>query len=50
MSVHLPIDHLEELWPEPLRGVRVGAVLHPASVSKTLVHSSRLLERHNENC
>ena len=33
MSVQLPIDHLDELWPEQLRGARVGAVLHPASVS-----------------
>ena len=47
MTVALPIDHLEELWPAALRGARVGALLHPASVSATLVHSSRILERHN---
>jgi hypothetical protein len=47
MSVQLPIDHLAELWPADLRGKRVGALLHPASVSSTLVHSSRVLEEHN---
>ena len=47
MKVRLPIDHLDELWPAKLRGARVGALLHPASVSATLVHSSRILERHN---
>ncbi|CAA9265637.1 MAG: Protein YzbB [uncultured Chthoniobacterales bacterium] len=47
MKVELPIDHLGELWPAKLRGARVGALLHPASVSRTLVHSSRVLERWN---
>lgn len=47
MAVILPIDHLPELWPQDLRGARVGAVLHPASVSATLEHSSRVLERHS---
>jgi len=47
MSAQLPIDHLEELWPAQLRGARVGALLHPASVSSTLVHSSRVLEQHH---
>jgi uncharacterized protein YbbC (DUF1343 family) len=43
--VRLPIDRLSELWPEDLRGARLGAVLHPASVAGTLEHSSRVLER-----
>jgi uncharacterized protein YbbC (DUF1343 family) len=43
-AVRLPIDRLPELWPRKLRGARVGAVLHPASVSATLTHSSRILE------
>src|SRR6266404_1318385 len=47
MPVLLPIDHLAELWPEKLRGARIGALLHPASVSPKLEHSSRILERHN---
>lgn len=36
MPVLLPLDHLQELWPENLRGVRLGALLHPASVSALL--------------
>ncbi|MBA2432169.1 MAG: DUF1343 domain-containing protein [Chthoniobacterales bacterium] len=47
-SVLLPIDHLPELWPERLRGARVGAVLHPASVNAQLQHSSRVLEQSSE--
>jgi uncharacterized protein YbbC (DUF1343 family) len=43
-AVRLPIDRLAELWPRDLRGARIGAVLHPASVSATLAHSSRVLE------
>ena len=43
-AVRLPIDCLSELWPRSLRGARIGAVLHPASVSATLAHSSRVLE------
>jgi uncharacterized protein YbbC (DUF1343 family) len=45
--VRLPIDNLEKLWPRELRGARIGAVLHPASVSATLAHSLRILENHN---
>jgi uncharacterized protein YbbC (DUF1343 family) len=47
MSVELPLDHLHELWPEKFRGARIGALLHPASVSAKLEHASRILERHN---
>jgi len=47
MPVELPLDHLVELWPEKLRGTRVGALLHPASISAKLEHASRILERHN---
>ena len=47
MAVLLPLDHLPELWPEKFRGARIGALLHPASVSTKLEHSSRILERHN---
>ena len=49
MSVELPLDHLAELWPEKLRGARIGALLHPASVSATLEHTSNILEGlHND--
>ena len=47
MGVELPIDHLRELWPEKFRGARVGALLHPASVSAKLEHTSNVLEQHN---
>src|SRR5205807_2329351 len=45
MAVLLPLDHLAELWPQKLRGARVGALLHPASVSAKLEHGSQILER-----
>ena len=47
MAVLLPADHLSELWPKKFRGARIGALLHPASVSAKLEHASRILERHN---
>jgi uncharacterized protein YbbC (DUF1343 family) len=49
VPVQLPLDHLEELWPQKLRGSRIGALVHPASVSSKLEHASRVLERHNGN-
>jgi uncharacterized protein YbbC (DUF1343 family) len=49
VRVELPLDHLDELWPENLRGARVGALLHPASVSSTLEHASQVLERHHND-
>jgi len=47
VRVELPLDNLTELWPEKLRGARMGALLHPASVSAKLEHASRILERYN---
>ena len=47
MRVQLPLDHLLELWPNKFRGARIGALLHPASISSNLEHASRLLERHS---
>src|SRR5947208_12537663 len=47
MTVQLPLDHLREVWPKELRGARVGALLHPASVSSQLEHASRVLEKLN---
>ena len=49
VRVHLPLDHLGELWPKKFRGARIGALLHPASVSSHLEHASGILERHNNN-
>ena len=47
VHVELPLDYLDELWPKKLRGARIGALLHPASVSAKLEHASQILERHN---
>jgi uncharacterized protein YbbC (DUF1343 family) len=47
MYVKLPLDHLVELWPAELRGARLGALLHPASVGAKLEHASHILLRHN---
>ena len=47
MRVQLPLDHLPELWPNEFRGARIGALVHPASVSAKLEHASRILERHS---
>jgi len=49
VQVELPLDHLDELWPEKFRGARIGALLHPASVSSRLEHASRILERYNDD-
>ena len=45
--VQLPLDHLAELWPRSLRGARLAALLHPASVSSELIHASQILEQLN---
>jgi uncharacterized protein YbbC (DUF1343 family) len=47
MRVAIPLDHLAELWPAKLRGARLGAIRHPASVSNKLEHTSRILARLN---
>lgn len=44
-AVTLPIDRLPDLWPRALRGVRLGAVLHPASVTGAGRHTLHALER-----
>ena len=45
--VRLPLDRLAELWPGEFRGARLGALLHPASVSSDLRHASQILEQGN---
>ncbi len=47
MAVQLPVDHLSELWPAKFRGAKIGALLHPASVSSKLEHTSHILEQLN---
>jgi uncharacterized protein YbbC (DUF1343 family) len=46
-AVLLPLDHLGELWPEKLHGARIGALLHPASISASLEHALQILERND---
>src|SRR5437588_418526 len=47
MPVQLALDRLREVWPKELRDARIGALLHPASVSSQLEHASRVLEKLN---
>jgi len=47
MTISLPIDQLDRLWPNKLKGKRLGAVLHPASIGADLSHSLDILTRHN---
>ena len=47
MSVQIAADYLAEVWPAKLRGARIGALLHSASVSSMLVRTSKILEREN---
>ena len=49
MAVSLALDHLDDLWPRELRGARIGAVLHPASVTPSLEPTLQVLERKNGN-
>jgi len=49
VAVLLPLDYLDEVWPKRLRGTRIAALLHPASVSSKLEHASRVLERYNSD-
>jgi uncharacterized protein YbbC (DUF1343 family) len=49
VRVRIPLDHLAELWPAKLRGARLGALLHPASVSAGLEHASNILGKHNKD-
>ena len=45
--VILPIERLTELWPKHLQGLKLGAVLHPASVDFELKHSLDVLLSHS---
>src|ERR1700737_1745465 len=47
MPVQLPPHPLGELWAKELRGARIVALVHPASVSSKLEHASRILEKLN---
>lgn len=41
----LPLERLSALWPAELKGGRIGALLHPASILPDLTHTVDLLFR-----
>jgi uncharacterized protein YbbC (DUF1343 family) len=41
--VRLPVDHLSAVWPTALKGVRLGCLLHPASVTSSIQHTSEVI-------
>jgi len=45
--VKLALENLEKHFPEKLKGKRLGAVLHPASITADLRHTLATLEKHN---
>jgi uncharacterized protein YbbC (DUF1343 family) len=47
MTVKIALSQLERLYPATLRGKRLGAVLHPASVTADWRHTLATLEAHN---
>ena len=44
-SVRLPHLRLAELWPTELKGARIGAVVHPASILPDFTHLADVLKR-----
>jgi uncharacterized protein YbbC (DUF1343 family) len=45
--ITLALEQLEKHFPEKLKGKRLGAVLHPASITANLQHTLATLEKHN---
>ncbi len=45
MPVKIALSHFEESYPQNLRGKRLGALLHPASVDADLHHTLETLRR-----
>jgi len=44
MPVKLGLERIGRLWPRKLKGVRVGLLVHPASVTRGLRHASDIFE------
>jgi uncharacterized protein YbbC (DUF1343 family) len=44
-SVQTGLDILEENWPARLKGLRVGLLVHPASVNRQFDHAAQLFNR-----
>lgn len=47
MTVQIALSQLEKFYPASLRGKRLGAVLHPASVTPDWLHTLATLQRHH---
>ena len=47
MTVKLALSHFEEFYPQELRGKRLGALLHPASIDSNLHHTLETLRRYD---
>ncbi|GHV16688.1 hypothetical protein AGMMS49938_16920 [Fibrobacterales bacterium] len=45
--VSLALTSLEKYFPQVLKGKRLGAVLHPASITPDLKHTLATIEKHN---
>lgn len=47
MTVRIALSHFENAYPQKLRGKRLGALLHPASVASDLRHTLETLRRYD---
>ncbi len=45
--VILPIEKIEQLWPQELKNARIGALLHPASILPNYQHTLDVLNEQN---
>lgn len=50
MTVKIALSHFEESYPHHLRGKRLGALLHPASIDANLHHTLETLLALNGKC
>ena len=48
--VTLPVDHLDALWPGSLKGMPVGALLHPASITSNCRPVTDVIRELNGDC
>jgi len=44
-TVQTGLDIFEENWPARLKGLRVGLLVHPASINRTFEHAAQLFHR-----
>lgn len=49
MSIRTGLDLFERSWPMKLKGVRVGLLVHPASVNRKLKHAVNLFLKSKKN-